>query len=245
MRKSKEKFNRNIVACMLLALLLVLIPSICFSNSAEPPSILVIAPNAPNDIEMGIVNKDKVYTEVRMLDKGIEKYFVYYSRDLKAAASNLLAVKLGGKTYMIEFTRPLYNYDNVFTLELKTMTLTPGKLLSRSIFLVTSRVVLTLIIEGAIFFLMGYREKRSWIGFFVINLITQGALNIWLNTFSPLQSYLIVSLVFGEILVFAAEILGFYHWIDEESHGKTVAYVLIANTVSLVVGGYIIQLLPI
>jgi hypothetical protein len=117
--------------------------------------------------------------------------------------------------------------------------------LSRSILLVSMRIILTLAIEAIIFRLFGFRNKKSWIAFLIINLITQGALNIWLNGFAPLASYLVFTLIFGEILVFIAEIIAFSALIKEHRRWRILLYVITANLLSLFAGGYMITVLPI
>ena len=184
----------------MLGVLIVLIPCICFCNSAEPPSLLIIVSNPPNDLEISLTGKDNTTISARVDDKGIEKYYTFYSRDFQQASEDVLIISRGATKVKVNILRPLDLYSNVQTLDLKTMTLTRGKLLSRSIILVAIRVILTLGIEGAIFFLMGFREMRSWIAFFIINLITQGLLNVWINSFSPVASYLIISLIIGEFM---------------------------------------------
>ena len=77
------------------------------------------------------------------------------------------------------------------------------------------------------------------------NLITQGVLNLWINGFTPTQGYLIFGLIFGELFVFAAEIAAFLIIVKEHSRLRTILYVLTANLVSLITGGYIITILPI
>lgn len=120
-----------------------------------------------------------------------------------------------------------------------------GKQLSRSVVLVTLRIVLTLTIEAFVFYLLGYRHKKSWIAFLIINIITQGALNIWLNSFTPIGSYIILSLIFGEVFVFIIEIIGFLIFVKEHRWIRTLLYVLTANFISLIAGGYMITTLPI
>ena len=85
----------------------------------------------------------------------------------------------------------------------------------------------------------------SWIMFLLINLLTQGALNIWLDGFNPLDGYLIAVLIFGEFLVFIVEIAAFLLLVKEHRGLRTVLYVLLANLLSLIVGGYVITILPI
>jgi hypothetical protein len=141
--------------------------------------------------------------------------------------------------------KPLKNYNNIYTLNLKNKTLTRGKSTLRSVLLVSFRLILTLFIEAGVFTLFRYKEKRSWIAFLIINLISQGVLNIWLNTASPLGSYLILLLIFGEIFVFIFEIFAFLLTVKESKAAITASYVIVANLLSLAAGGYIITYLPI
>jgi hypothetical protein len=106
--------------------------------------------------------------------------------------------------------------------------------------------VLTLLIEGIVFWLFRFKQKRSWIMFFAINLITQGALNTWLNSGgSPMPSYLIFSLIVGEFFVFITEMIALPILIKEHKKSYILAYAFLANLISLIVGGYIITVLPV
>lgn len=215
----------------------------CYGNSAEPPSILIIVPNAPEDLRISIGSED-TYTEANKTDKIMESYYAFYSHELKRANDYTIKVSTGESVFEI-LLEPIAYYNNIYTLDLDNQTLTPGKLLSRSFFLVFLRIAFTLIIEAAVFWLFGFRAKRSWIAFAVINFMTQGALNIWLNGFPPLVSYVMLTLVFGEILVFIAEIIAFSIFIKEHHRLRIFLYVIIANLLSLWAGGYMISVLPI
>jgi len=107
------------------------------------------------------------------------------------------------------------------------------------------RVIFTLLIEGCIFWLFGFRSKKSWMLFLVINLVTQGALNLWLDSFAITQSYLIIALFIGEIPVFIAETAVFSIAAKEHKVLRRIVYTLFANTASLVAGGFLITLLPV
>jgi len=97
-----------------------------------------------------------------------------------------------------------------------------------------------------IFWLFGFRQRRSWLIFLAINLVTQGALNLWLNNGGSLiPSYLIISLIIGEFFVFLAELIGFSYFIKEHKKGRILIYVIVANLLSLIAGGYIISVLPV
>ena len=108
------------------------------------------------------------------------------------------------------------------------------------------RLLLTLLLEGIIFWLFWFREKRSWLIFLAINLVTQGVLNIWLNSGGSLiPSYLIFNLIIGEFFVFAAEMYAFPIFIKEHKKSRILMYAFIANLMSLIAGGYIISVLPV
>ncbi len=136
-------------------------------------------------------------------------------------------------------------YTSVITLDLAAQTIEAGKLLTRSILLVTLRLFLTLAIEGIIFFLFGFRNKKSWRVFLIMNLVTQGILNIVLDGATPLAYYLIFNLIFMEAVIFLAEIFGVLVLIKEHGEFRRVSFALVANTASLILGGYWIMNLPV
>jgi len=134
----------------------------------------------------------------------------------------------------------------VVTLDVSNRELTPGKYPFRSVLLVSIRLLLTLLLEGIIFWLFRFRQKRSWLIFLMINLVTQGALNIWLNSGGSLMpSYLIFSLIIGEFFVFTTEMIAFPIFIKEHKKSRILIYAFIANLISLIGGGYIISVLPV
>lgn len=238
------KTHKLFTAIILLAFMLIALVSVCYGNAAEPPSIIIIVNNAPDDLEIS-VGSGNTYVKTNKTGNIIENYYTFYSRDLEADNGYVIKVSTAESTFEIMLEEPLRLYNNIYTLDLKNKKLTPGKTLPRSVLLVTLRISLTLLIEAVMFWLFGFRNKKSWIAFLVINLITQGALNIWINGFSPLKGYIIVSLVFGEINVFIFEIIAFLAILKEQRRIKTFLYAIIANLLSLFAGGYIITVLPV
>lgn len=240
-----KKYKKVISTAVFILLVVFSFNFLAFGNSAEPPSILIIVPNAPDDMNIKLDLEDGEY-EARVTDKVIEKYYTFYSSGMfrKPSIYNFV-VSTGDDSFEIELDKPVKNYNNVYTLDLKSHTLTEGKLLSRSMLLVAMRIFLTLIIEASVFWIFGFRNKKSWKAFLIINLVTQGALNIWINSFTPITSYVIFTLIFGEFFVFIAELIAFSLFCQEHGRIKKVLYVLTANFASLILGGYIITILPI
>ena len=235
--------KKRLILIVALSMLIALV-SVCYGNSAEPPSILIIVPNAPEDLEVSIGSGNTNMT-ANIRDKVIEKYYAFYSSELRIAKDYTVRVSTRESSFEIVLEKPLKKYNNIYTLNLADKTLKPGKLLSRSIILVSMRITMTLAIEAIIFWLFGFRNKKSWIVFLIINIITQGALNIWLNGSAPLTSYLVFSLIFMEFFVIIAEIIAFLAILKERGRGRTLLYVIAANFLSLLAGGYIITVLPV
>jgi len=235
--------KKRLILIVALSMLIALV-SVCYGNSAEPPSILIIVPNAPEDLEVSI-GSGNTNMMANIRDKVIEKYYAFYSSELRIAKDYTVCVSTRESSFEIVLEKPLKKYNNIYTLNLADKTLKPGKLLSRSIILVSMRIIMTLAIEAIIFWLFGFRNKKSWIVFLIINIITQGALNIWLNGSAPLTSYLVFSLIFMEFFVIIAEIIAFLAILKERGRGRTLLYVIAANFLSLLAGGYIITVLPV
>jgi len=238
------KVNKIFTLVYLAIFISIFITNVSYANSAEPPSILIIVPNAPDDLEISVGTED-AFTKARKTDKLIETYYTFYAREIKMASEYTFTISTEDINYNISIEKPLKSYNNIYTLDINARTLTPGKMLLRSILLVSMRIALTLIIEGIIFWKFGFRNKASWVAFFIINLVTQGALNIWINGLSPIMSYLLFSLIFAEIQIILAEILLFLIFVKEHSRSEKISHVLVANVLSLIVGGYIITMLPI
>jgi len=239
------KNKKSFIAIIIIALFIYSSMIIqCYANSAEPPSILIIVSNPPDDLDISIDNGEEIYAG-KKIDKVVESYYTFYSSRMKKTNDYILIVTSEDENFEMKLDDSLENYNNIFTLDLKSHILIRGKLISRSIFLVSMRVALTILIEAIIFWIFGFKNKKSWSTFLIINLITQGALNIWINGYSPIQSYIIFGLIFGEFFIFMAEIAVFLLFCKEHSRTRKVLYVLTANFISLLVGGYIISILPI
>ena len=72
-----------------------------------------------------------------------------------------LCVNRTGEAQIISLPAELLYYKNVFTLNFSSMTLSEGVLPLRLVLLVVLRVVLTLMLEGFVFYLLRFRDKRS------------------------------------------------------------------------------------
>ncbi|MFT5873148.1 MAG: hypothetical protein ACI8WT_002090 [Clostridium sp.] len=240
-----KKNGKGFLLVMALCIFMIsIMPIKASANSAEPPSLVILINNPPDDLSIVLVS-NKNQPEARVRRVAWEGYYAFYSRDMQASGVYTFKVTTNGESFEYKIDVPLQGYNKVFTLDLSNREFTPGKYPFRSVLLVSIRVLLTLLLEGIIFWLFKFRQKRSWVIFLAINLVTQGVLNIILSSSSLMPSYLIFTLIIGEVFVFATEMTAFPIFIQEHKKSRILIYVFIANLISLIAGGYIISVLPV
>ena len=221
------------------------------ANSAEPPGMTIIVENAPDDISLTLelVEEPEHEVYVQKAQKNWEVYFrLYYYHYFASGKLNgaVIRVESGEKNFYCPLPEGVYNrYHVLLTLDFETQTLTIGQRWWRQPVLTAVRVTLTLLVEGLIFFAFGFRSRRSWIVFFVVNLVTQGWLNYIINSSAFSNGYWVLGLYFAEIIIFIAEAIAFPLATKERRKWQRLLYALAANTVSLIAGQLLIQYLPI
>ncbi len=237
--------KRLMTALLLCALLLPALPVTALANSAEPPSLVIIVTNPPADLTVALA-ADNEETKAAVRHTAWEGYYVFYTRDLNTSWDYTFKVTANGESFSCAIEKPLEGYNNIYTLNLEKRELTPGEAPFRTALLVAVRVLLTLLLEGAVFWLFGFRQKRSWGVFLFVNLVTQGILNLWLlSGGSPVQGYLVIALALGEFFVFVSEMVFFAFLLDEHKKSRILVCTFTANLVSLFLGGWLITVLPV
>lgn len=230
-----------------LLIVLILTNSIpVYANSAEPPALVIIVADAPSDLAVNVYfDVTGKFEEGHKSTNAIESQFKFFGRDLPENTTYTFEVSYGDERFEVTLDKPIHTYHATYTLNLEKRTLIPGETLMRNVILVGLRVSLTILIEGAIFWLLGFRKRRSWIILLIMNLLTQGILNLMLSTNPVSASYVIFSLIFGELFVFIVEWIVVIGFVNEHSQANRFATVTLANAASVVLGGYLISILPI
>ena len=102
-----------------------------------------------------------------------------------------------------------------------------------------STLVPTLIIEGILLWLFGFRAKRDWLVFLIVNLVTQAGLHLWVaenlvvNGSSAFQ-YLV--LLVAEVPILVVELAAYVFLLKEHSKLRRAAYAACANVASYALG---------
>jgi len=243
----KRNFKSMIALITVLLILLTFTSNVpAYANAAEPPAIVIIVADAPSDLKVSVYfDADALFIEGRKTINAIESQIKFNQRDLPENTDYVFEVRYGTQRFEITLDKPVNTYHATYTLNLKDKTLIKGETLKRNVTLVGLRVSLTLLIESAIFWLLGFRERRTWLIFLIMNLMTQGVLNLMLATNPVSASYVIFGLIFGEIFVFIVEWIVTLSLIIEHSQAKRFVTVTLANVASLILGGYLISILPV
>ena len=185
-----------------------------------------------------------------------EGYYRFYGRwdiDPEGLTGARLVAETGGESFALPIDPTGFaRYNNLITLDVGARTLTQGQPWWRQPLLVVLRVALTLALEGLIFYLWGYREKRSWIVFLMVNLVTQFGVNIAILCFLPAASRTYDAmwakvLLYGpmEVLVILLEAIALPLLLKEQRKRTAVGCAVMANILSWFLGSVLLSVLPV
>jgi hypothetical protein len=221
------------------------------ANSAEPPMVWILVPGTferaegvliiDSKVVPGYVRSNKMETYIRFYYGSIPGFDHQKNLDGRNAR---FVITLDNRQYTISSDIRGIGYNDLYTLDLETMTLSEGTSLKRNAFLISLRLFSTLLLEGIVFFLMGYRHRRTWMLFLLVNLITQGFLNVMINSQGPENFYMIFALIIYEIWIIIAEEVILLLSVKEGKKLKLFFTIFLANLLSLFLGGWFIMNLP-
>ena len=249
--------HRSFLMFVLMLCLTVLLALPVFANAAEPPCLTIVVVGAPEDLDVSLVDEEG--TEAFQLRKwkfvrGWETCFRFtYSHvtlpgmtdaldgfDLSALR---LAVTANGETTVLALPDDTFSvYRNVLQLDVSDLSLQTDLYPWRMVLSIGLRVLMTFVVEGAIFFLFGYRKRHSWGVFLCFNVMTQLGLNLLLGGAS-MDSYVLFGYYLLEVLILLFEMPAFYNTL-EEKRGRSIVYAACANLASLMIGAWMIEHLP-
>ena len=234
------KQTKRFLSMILLVAIVLLLSAEVFANAAEPPRIIMNVIGAPADMTIEVLGRShRVIWQQRLWET---QYRWYFSDSPQGA---IFTVSSSEKTFTVTVPKEVHGYNKLMTLDYQKETLVLGEPGWRQLLLVTLRVLLTLLIEGGVFWLFGYRKRGSWMAFILVNLVTQCALNIAIVNDIRFSGYWMLGYILGEAAVFTAEAIILPRLAKEKSVGQGVICALAANMASLVLGGMLLSYLPI
>ena len=110
-----------------------------------------------------------------------------------------------------------------------------------------STLLPTLVIEGVIFWLFGFRKMKSWIVFLIVNIATQIGLHLAAGVSISLSGWHFFNYFFAailpELVIWAVEAAAYACLVQERSRGRRVGYAFAANIASFALGYFPLHLL--
>ena len=127
--------------------------------------------------------------------------------------------------------------------EAKTVTV-PPVWTAYAVQLLTT-LVTTLVMEGIVLALFGFgRQRRNWLVFLLVNLVTQSGLALWTaRTFllHGLGGWSALSLIPAELVIFPVEMIAYALLLRGQPRSRAAAYGFVANLFSAVLGLFAIE----
>ncbi len=239
------------LACVVLLLVwmfFIMIP--VSANSAEPPGLIILSNNLPEEAMLTLETPRGETAELRQSRRSDfaweSQYRLWFSMDYEAWHEAVLRVTVGQTSFTCPLPEGTVNrYNTVLTLDYEARTLSLGQSVWRQPVLTAIRIVLTLLAEALVFFLFGFREKRTWLLFLALNLLTQGWLNCIINSNAFTGGYWMIVYYLAEIVIFVGEAVAAALLMKEHKAWKRVVCALLANAASLAAGVALISNLPI
>ena len=141
----------------------------------------------------------------------------------------------GAQATESSFTRTVFYTYNWATNTITKATSTVGFYLTQFL----STLIPTLLVEGALLWLFGFRSRQDWLVFALVNLATQLGLHAALGSTMMATGghyfyYLMILPL--EAIVLVVEIVAYRILLQEHSTGRRVGYAVCANAASYAVG---------
>lgn len=231
---------------------------ICFATkpSFPLPLIKIIVEGSTKDLSISVESESDYIIKPSKI-AWESNYILYYFDNTKfvtAQNSDLndakIIVKSGSDVFELKVDKSQMLPNKVMTLNIEKQTLVSGKSIYRSVSLVSLRLFLILLFQSAIFWLFGFRKKRSWTIFLAISASIYTTLNIWINgffaiTLGSLTYSAYNELIFASSCIFMFEMFAFLICLREKKLLHRVGLVFLVNIVSYIVINIMVRFLPI
>ena len=183
-----------------------------------------------------------VFGDVRPREDGTWRFsYVGLPETFRVAAATADEAKAAEVSYTRDFV------DNiVYDWQANTVReATPPPL--RFLIRLAATLIPTLLIEGALFWLFGFRERRGWLVFLAVNTATQVGLHLAVGSILPQAGWhflnYTLTILIPELIIWAAEAAAYAFLLREHSRGRRVGYAFAANFASFVLGYFPLHLL--
>jgi len=156
-----------------------------------------------------------------------------------------LRITADDETFEININTEVFrDFNSIVTLDIGNRIIISGKVLSRSIFLISFRVVLLIAVAGILFCWFGYRKKSSWIAFAIISLFGELIINIFIDRYRIYPPWFFTGVFFGWTVIFVLRAIAMRITINEYDKSKTFLYSFVSGCVNIFLIWLLITFLP-
>lgn len=155
----------------------------------------------------------------------------------------ILAVTKSGEVFCSEpLTRRAYQVSVALDWAAGTASMAP--VWQRYVLQFLATFVPTILIEGALLWLLELWSRRNVLVFLLVNLLTQGGLSLWFSieaTRYAIDYWYFWALIPAELVVLAVEIILYRRFLQEPSNGRAITYAVEANLASAILGFFLAE----
>ncbi len=176
------------------------------------------------------------WADCDLIESGEEFVWGYYPPDVfKVAVYDPVT-----KEIKVSDTYERYAFEARYELDLKTMKVIEKSDSVKEMRNFALRLFATLAVELLIALLFGYKSKKELLIIFIVNIITQGLLNIFLTAGEISMGAWVWMLIMpiGEIVVMILEMIIYWFTLKSHKKGRAALYALCANFVTFLLTFY-------
>lgn len=214
------------------------------ADSLPIPTITIAIRHPPKDLKVEfLLANGEWHLGSKRIDPW-DTYFVYSDWELDKNMPTAIRASDAGQSIQLTLPQREGKYSSLYALNLEARTLTPDTLPPIAFTLALPRLAVTIVCEGIVFFLFGFRQKRSWFLYLGINVLTQGILNVILYNcrMDELGIALLISLMEAGIIGLETVIVVFA--VREQNIARRIICPILANIVSYLAGFAVVGLFP-
>ena len=238
-----QPIKKCLFACILIFLLLI-----ASSCSLPAPYLTLISIMPPKDFDSVLIINDNIEISSHKTKVAWEVYCVFWIGEFyqppdepytgKKVETAVLRVTAHGETFDININKEIFrNNSDTIAIDIGNKSIMYGTPPSRDLFLVSLRVVLLLAVAIGVFYLFGYRKKRSWIALFAIRLPGAFLISCMIiaTNVGPYRSTFPFFLPLFGAPILLLTLIAMCIAINEHKRTKTALYVVTASFINYVI----------
>ena len=242
---------RPIRSLLLLLLALTALTVSALADNAPKPQLTVLVENPPQETYYLDLVAEGYHASTVQGGSGAPLYGDLLGRELRPGVRShyffytgiptdyqILVVTESGETWLSPPCARRALQSSV-TVDWEARTVTVPSVARSYLLQFLCTLLPTLLLEGVVLLLFGYRRRRSFLTFLWVNLLTQGAMSLYLAvrlTTGGFSGWILFAYVPMELAILLAELLLYRRFLPERGKTEATLYAVCANLSSALLG---------